>query len=125
MQPQSLATMSNGELGAVAVVSTAVSNDVRKKSSQSHPKAPASNPRMEEFLKTWRQDALNKHQYDAAIFIGDKLLALTGMYVYFGSRLACCVNAAKATPRMRSGSRRSTLVPGTTTVRRRSSRGTI
>jgi len=33
---------------------------------------------MEEFLKNWRQDALNKHQYDAAIFIGDKLLALTG-----------------------------------------------
>ncbi|RPB12559.1 TPR-like protein [Morchella conica CCBAS932] len=33
---------------------------------------------MEEFLKSWRQDALNKHQYDAAIFIGDKLLALTG-----------------------------------------------
>ena len=36
------------------------------------------NPKMEEFLKTWRQDALNKHQYDAAVFIGDKLLALTG-----------------------------------------------
>ncbi|KAI5780934.1 hypothetical protein EDC01DRAFT_694941 [Geopyxis carbonaria] len=35
-------------------------------------------PRTEEFLKTWRQDALNKHQYDAAIFIGDKLHALTG-----------------------------------------------
>ncbi|KAG0133792.1 hypothetical protein HOY82DRAFT_482322 [Tuber indicum] len=33
---------------------------------------------MEEFLKSWRQDALNKHQYDAAIYIGDKLLALTG-----------------------------------------------
>ncbi|KAH6666805.1 cell division cycle protein-like protein [Halenospora varia] len=32
---------------------------------------------MEKFLKDWRQDALNKHQYDSAIFIGDKLLALT------------------------------------------------
>ncbi|KAI9662769.1 MAG: anaphase promoting complex subunit cdc16 [Trizodia sp. TS-e1964] len=32
---------------------------------------------MERFLKEWRQDALNKHQYDSAIFIGDKLLALT------------------------------------------------
>ncbi len=33
---------------------------------------------MENFLREWRQDALNKHQYDSAIFIGDKLLALTG-----------------------------------------------
>ncbi|KAI5792814.1 hypothetical protein FPQ18DRAFT_258865 [Pyronema domesticum] len=33
---------------------------------------------MEEFLRNWRQDALNKHQHDAAIFVGDKLLALTG-----------------------------------------------
>lgn len=32
---------------------------------------------MEKFLREWRQDALNKHQYDSAIFIGDKLLALT------------------------------------------------
>lgn len=32
---------------------------------------------MENFLREWRQDALNKHQYDSAIFIGDKLLALT------------------------------------------------
>jgi hypothetical protein len=34
---------------------------------------------MEQYLREWRQDALNKAQYDAAIFIGDKLLALTGM----------------------------------------------
>ncbi|KAI9712343.1 MAG: anaphase promoting complex subunit cdc16 [Bogoriella megaspora] len=32
---------------------------------------------MERFLRDWRQDALNKHQYDSAIFIGDKLLAIT------------------------------------------------
>ncbi|CZS94138.1 related to anaphase control protein cut9 [Rhynchosporium agropyri] len=32
---------------------------------------------MEKFLREWRQDALNKHQHDSAIFIGDKLLALT------------------------------------------------
>ncbi|KAL8682697.1 MAG: hypothetical protein Q9186_001293 [Xanthomendoza sp. 1 TL-2023] len=32
---------------------------------------------MQKFLKDWRQDAMNKHQYDSAIFIGDKLLALT------------------------------------------------
>lgn len=34
---------------------------------------------MEKFLREWRQDALNKAQYDSAIFIGDKLLALTSM----------------------------------------------
>ena len=39
---------------------------------------------MEKFLAQWRQDALNKHQHDAAIFIGDKLLALTST-----SRLWC------------------------------------
>ncbi|KAI8714516.1 hypothetical protein NCS52_01171500 [Fusarium sp. LHS14.1] len=32
---------------------------------------------MEKFLREWRQDALNKAQYESAIFIGDKLLALT------------------------------------------------
>jgi anaphase-promoting complex subunit 6 len=32
---------------------------------------------MEQFLREWRQDALNKSQYESAIFIGDKLLALT------------------------------------------------
>lgn len=34
---------------------------------------------MESFLRDWRQDALNKAQYESAIFIGDKLLALTGL----------------------------------------------
>ncbi|KAK7541502.1 hypothetical protein IWX49DRAFT_507088 [Phyllosticta citricarpa] len=32
---------------------------------------------MDRFLREWRQDALNKHQYDSAIFIGDKLLAIS------------------------------------------------
>jgi anaphase-promoting complex subunit 6 len=32
---------------------------------------------MERFLRDWRQDALNKAQYESAIFIGDKLLAMT------------------------------------------------
>jgi hypothetical protein len=40
----------------------------------------SSQPNMERFLRDWRQDALNKAQYDAAIFIGDKLLALTSMH---------------------------------------------
>ncbi|KAI9779806.1 MAG: anaphase promoting complex subunit cdc16, partial [Candelina submexicana] len=33
---------------------------------------------MEKFLRDWRKEAVDKHQYDSAIFIGDKLLALTG-----------------------------------------------
>ncbi|KAJ9624583.1 anaphase-promoting complex subunit Cut9 [Knufia peltigerae] len=32
---------------------------------------------MDKYLRTWRQDALNKGQNDAAIYIGDKVLALT------------------------------------------------
>ncbi|PHH83789.1 hypothetical protein CDD82_2661 [Ophiocordyceps australis] len=32
---------------------------------------------METFLRTWRQDAFDKAQYESAIFLGDKLLALT------------------------------------------------
>ncbi|KAK5137797.1 hypothetical protein LTR08_007369 [Meristemomyces frigidus] len=32
---------------------------------------------MEAYLRQWRQHARSKHQYDAAIFVGDKLLALT------------------------------------------------
>ena len=35
---------------------------------------------MEKFLREWRQDALNKAQYESAIFIGDKLLALTSRH---------------------------------------------
>ncbi|KAK3491426.1 hypothetical protein B0T13DRAFT_538677 [Neurospora crassa] len=37
----------------------------------------SSQPNMEKFLREWRQDALNKAQYESAIFIGDKLLAMT------------------------------------------------
>ena len=37
------------------------------------------NTKMEQFLRDWRQDALNKAQYESAIFIGDKLLALTSL----------------------------------------------
>ena len=32
---------------------------------------------MEKLLRDWRQEAINKHQYDSAIYVGDKLLALT------------------------------------------------
>jgi anaphase-promoting complex subunit 6 len=34
---------------------------------------------MEKYLREWRQEALNRHQYDSAIFVADKLLALTSM----------------------------------------------
>ncbi|PVH92141.1 TPR-like protein [Periconia macrospinosa] len=33
---------------------------------------------MEKYLREWRQEAVNKHQYDTAVFVADKLLALTG-----------------------------------------------
>jgi hypothetical protein len=32
---------------------------------------------MEQYLREWRKNALDKHQYETAIFIADKLLALT------------------------------------------------
>lgn len=32
---------------------------------------------MEAFLRNWREDALNKHNHDTAIFVGDKLYAIT------------------------------------------------
>lgn len=34
---------------------------------------------MERYLRSWRQDALNRGQHDSAIYIGDKVLALTSM----------------------------------------------
>lgn len=34
---------------------------------------------MDTYLRKWRQDALNRGQHDAAIYIGDKVLALTSM----------------------------------------------
>jgi hypothetical protein len=68
MPPSSSVQASNGDS------SSAATSTVRRKG------APASNPKMEEFLRNWRQDALNKHQHDAAIFVGDKLLALTGIF---------------------------------------------
>jgi anaphase-promoting complex subunit 6 len=34
---------------------------------------------MDKFLRTWRQDALNRGQHDAAVYIGDKVLALSSM----------------------------------------------
>ncbi|KAK4646230.1 anaphase-promoting complex subunit Cut9 [Podospora bellae-mahoneyi] len=42
-----------------------------------HQSSSSNNSNMEKFLRSWRQDAMNKAQYDSAIFIGDKLLAMT------------------------------------------------
>ncbi|KMU73175.1 anaphase-promoting complex subunit Cut9 [Coccidioides immitis RMSCC 3703] len=36
---------------------------------------------MEDFLRNWRQEALNRGQHDAAIYIGDKVLAFTTLQV--------------------------------------------
>lgn len=35
--------------------------------------------KMDLYLRKWRQDALNRGQHEAAIYIGDKVLALTSM----------------------------------------------
>jgi hypothetical protein len=32
---------------------------------------------MQQYLREWRKNALDKHQYETAIFVADKLLALT------------------------------------------------
>ena len=36
---------------------------------------------MQQLLKDWRQDAMHKHQYESAIYVGDKLLAITSRQV--------------------------------------------
>ena len=38
---------------------------------------------MESFLRSWRQDTFNRGQHDSAIYIGDKVLALTSMPPYY------------------------------------------
>lgn len=37
------------------------------------------NSEMEAFLRNWRQTAFNAGQFQTAIFVGDKLLALTSL----------------------------------------------
>jgi len=37
---------------------------------------------MEKYLREWRLDAANKNQYDTAIFVADKLLALTSKALF-------------------------------------------
>lgn len=40
------------------------------------------NSNMEAFLRNWRQTAFNAGQFQTAIFVGDKLLALTSQSSY-------------------------------------------
>lgn len=37
---------------------------------------------MESFLRKWQQDATDKRQFDSAIFVGDKLWALTSTILH-------------------------------------------
>jgi anaphase-promoting complex subunit 6 len=79
---------------------------------------------MEKFLRDWRQDALNKHQYDSAIFIGDKLLALTSMLPNpFPGNFDLLINP-QITTKTPSGWHKSTLAPGITHARNPSSKRT-
>ena len=43
---------------------------------------------MEGYLRQFQHDALERHAYDTAIFIGDKLLAITGMTLYSYEQLS-------------------------------------
>ena len=38
---------------------------------------------MDQFLREWRKSAVDKHQWETAIFIADKLFALTSKYTLF------------------------------------------
>ena len=80
---------------------------------------------MEPFLREWRQDALNKAQYESAIFIGDKLLALTGPPPGFLSSVRQLTDLpSQETITMPSGSRRFTSRRATTRAPRPSSPST-
>ena len=65
---------------------------------------------MEKFLRSWRQDALNRGQHDAAIYIGDKALALTSECTQRHSMYDSLADVSTQTAtRMPSGSHRFIL----------------
>jgi hypothetical protein len=72
---------------------------------------------MEKYLREWRLDAINRHQYDTAIFVADKLLALTSMQ-HEAEREVIANKTMQATIAMRSGWHRLTSIRATTIVRR-------
>jgi hypothetical protein len=57
---------------------------------------------MEKYLRDWRQEALNRHQYDTAIFVADKLYALTSM-LHVVPPLICADVDGQTTTTMHSG----------------------
>lgn len=75
---------------------------------------------MDKFLREWRQDAVNKHQYETAIFVADKLLALTGMRFWMQTNRALLIPLQEMI-KTHSIWLRSTSAPATTTARNRSS----
>jgi hypothetical protein len=86
---------------------------------------------MEKFLRDWRQDAFNKAQYESAIFIGDKLLALTSGFTLETARSegresdrkdADQAVLAQMMTEMPSSLHKFTLQAATTVERRRYSR---
>lgn len=59
---------------------------------------------MEKFLRSWRQDALNRGQHESAIYIGDKVLALTSKDLFhLCSLLESSVNGRQTATLMHSG----------------------
>jgi hypothetical protein len=48
--------------------------------------AVANDSALIEKLRTWRRDASSLHQYDAAAFVGDKILSITSISVQLESR---------------------------------------
>lgn len=61
--------------------------------------ASAKNSGLIDKLRTWRRDASSLHQYDAAAFVGDKILSMTGTSttsaaVYCRGRFRCVLAGA-------------------------------
>jgi hypothetical protein len=56
-----------------------------------------------EKLRTWRRDASSLHQYDAAAFVGDKILSITSKHNFNFRGFEDELLIAKTTCVMRSG----------------------
>ena len=77
---------------------------------------------MERFLREWRQDAASRNQYESAIFVGDKLLALTGR-PWMVPRRRTADHGYQTATKTRSAWQSSISSPAITTVRKASSLG--
>ena len=67
---------------------------------------------MQDFLRGWRHDALQKHQYEAAIYVGDKLLAITSQFAQPAIRGVYGSDTMQMIPMMLSSSLKSNFRPG-------------